>query len=84
VKEKVLKKFTVEQLKDESHSILFAKIFVALFLTFLMITAIYQSYLSAFVCSFLLLGIVGIAHNFVHHKENPYRYLFLLAGFTHT
>ncbi len=27
---------------------------------------------------------VGIAHNFVHHKDNNYKYLFLLAGFTHT
>lgn len=57
---------------------------MVLFFTFLTIAALYQSYLAAAVCSFLLLGIVGIAHNFVHHKDNKFKYMFLLAGFTHT
>ena len=65
-------------------SINYAKIFLGLFITFLTLAAVYHSYLSAAVCSFLLLGIIGIAHNFVHHKDNPYKYFFLLAGFTHT
>ena len=84
VKEKVLKKFTVDELKDETHSKMYTQIFLGLFFVFLTIAAMFQSYLAAGVCSFLLLGIVGIAHNFVHHKTNYYQYMFLLAGFTHS
>jgi len=68
---------------DETQSKLYAKVFLTLFFVFLTIAAFYQSYLAAGVCSFLLLGIVGVAHNFVHHKTNSYQYMFLLAGFTH-
>lgn len=57
--------------------------FITLFLIFLTLSAVWKSYLCAAVCSFLLLGIVGIGHNFVHHRDNYFKYAFLLAGFTH-
>ena len=46
--------------------------------------AIYQnSYLLALLCAPLMVGLVGVGHNFVHHKESIYRYFLLLVGFTH-
>lgn len=42
-----------------------------------------HSYLLALVCTPLLLGVLGVAHNFIHHKESAFRYFFFPTGFTH-
>jgi len=57
-------------------------ILLSLFAVFLTLSAMWSSYLMATVCSFLLIGIMGIGHNFVHHKDNIYQYFLLLCGFT--
>ncbi len=44
---------------------------------------VYIPYLYGAVTSFLLLGMLGIGHNFVHHKQNIFRYFFSATGFTH-
>jgi hypothetical protein len=77
-----LEKFTVEEIKNWDKSKFYAHIFIVLFVVFLTIAAYFESYLSAAVCSFLLLGIMGIGHNFVHRKDNIYKYFLLAAGFT--
>lgn len=45
--------------------------------------ASYLPYVFGACCSVLLIGMVGIGHNFVHHKDNPFKYFFALTGFTH-
>jgi hypothetical protein len=48
-------------------------------------TAIYKnSFLFAVLCAPLMIGLVGIGHNFIHHHESWYRYFLLLVGFTDT
>ena len=42
-----------------------------------------MTYLYAAMTAFLLIGVMGIGHNFVHHKDNIYKYFFVLTGFTH-
>ena len=46
-------------------------------------TAITQSYILAIVCGLLLYPIMGVAHNFIHMKNHPFRFLWLFTGFTH-
>jgi hypothetical protein len=45
-------------------------------------TGIYSSYLLAFICGYLILGVTGVAHNFVHMRPSIFKYLYLVTGFT--
>lgn len=55
----------------------------AVWLACLTVALIKNSYLFGALCAPLMVGLVGVAHNFVHHKQSFYRYFFLLVGFTH-
>ena len=52
-------------------------------LIFILSAIYYQSLVLSLLCAPLMMGVVGIGHNFVHHKEGPFRYFLLLTGFTH-
>jgi fatty acid desaturase len=40
-------------------------------------------YLFGACCSLLLIGMVGIGHNFIHHRDNIFKYFHCATGFTH-
>jgi hypothetical protein len=42
-----------------------------------------RSYIAAAITGFILVGVVGEGHNFMHQKLNSFRYMFALTGFTH-
>jgi len=37
----------------------------------------------AAISGILLFPMVGIGHNFVHMKNHPFKYFYLMTGFTH-
>jgi hypothetical protein len=44
-------------------------------------TAYTGSYILGFATACMLISMLGIGHNFVHHKDSPYRFTFLFTGF---
>ena len=42
-----------------------------------------MTYLYAAISAYLMIGMIGVGHNFVHHKENLFKYFFIVTGFTH-
>jgi len=45
-------------------------------------SAIYQSYSLGILCGILVYALVGVGHNFIHMKNNFYKYLFLMTGYS--
>jgi fatty acid desaturase len=43
----------------------------------------YLPYCFGAICSLFLISMVGIGHNFIHHKQNIFKYCLTLTGFTH-
>lgn len=43
----------------------------------------YLPYFFGACCSVLLIGMVGIGHNFIHHRDNYFKYFHCATGFTH-
>ncbi len=43
----------------------------------------YMPYVYGSFCSLLLIGMVGIGHNLIHHRHNYFKYLLIITGFTH-
>jgi len=82
---------TVSEIQNESKSKISAIIILSLFFLFLGLatasidisTNSKTPYIFASLCSIMLVGILGIGHNFVHHRTNNFKYFFLLTGFTH-
>lgn len=62
---------------------MYAWIILGAWILCIFMTIYRNSYLLALVCAPLMVGLVGVGHNFVHHKESIYRYFLLLVGFTH-
>ena len=60
-----------------------AKILIVVWIALFIITGIYKSFILAAMCGFLLLGVTGIAHNFVHQKPSIYRFYYSFTGLTH-
>ena len=58
-------------------------IIIGIWLCLLVLTGYYQSLILAVLCGFFIYPIVGVAHNFVHMKNHPFRFLWLFTGFTH-
>ena len=84
LKRRVLEKYSLKEIQDESQSKVYGVILaVALFIC-LSLALYFHSYLLGMLCSPIMIGIIGVAHNFVHHKESPFRYLFFPTGFTHS
>lgn len=46
-------------------------------------TGYFQSFLMAVICGLSIYPILGVAHNFLHMKDHPFRFLWLFTGFTH-
>lgn len=77
-KRRVLEKFSVEQIQDETESIRSAKIVLGSFLLFTLLTAYFINYsvlpyVLAVFSAISLIGMIGISHNFVHHKNNLFK-----------
>ena len=83
LKRRVLQKYSLKEMQDETHSKLLGIGILIAWIICITLTIANHSYLWAMVCAPLMVGLVGIGHNFVHHKENPFRYFFFLTGFTH-
>lgn len=91
IKRRVLERLSIKEIQSETVSKIYGCIFLAFFLVALIVTAksidmenpSNMTYLYAAIAAFQLIGIVGIAHNFVHHKSNLFKYFFVLTGFTH-
>lgn len=73
---------SVKEIQDGSVSKRRAYIILVAFIVTLLTTAYTSSYIAAACCSILLLGMLGIGHNFIHHKTNPFRHFYLPTGFT--
>ena len=82
---------SVAQIQSEQKSKIHAFIILGLLLLSIFITAKtinmpehpYLPYIFCSLASILLVGMVGIGHNFVHHKQNYFKYFFVATGFTH-
>lgn len=81
VKRKVMAKWSKEYLQDETVSKNYAKILLAMILAFMFATAYTGSYFFALGYALMLVSMLGIGHNFVHHRTSPYRFFFLPTGF---
>lgn len=82
---------SIEEIQSESSSKLYAFILLALLATFLGLTAASinvenptkWTYAFAAIAAYLMISMIGIGHNFVHHKSNYFKYFFVITGFTH-
>lgn len=82
---------SVFDIQNEATSKKYGLILLSLFLVFLGLSAAsidvengsLKPYFFAAFCSLILVGLIGIGHNFVHHKANYFKYYFVFAGFTH-
>lgn len=83
VKKRLMKTYSAAVLQDSSQSVVEGSLFVVLWLFCFLLMGIYESSLLAVVCGALIYPIVGVAHNFVHMKNHPFRFLWLTTGFTH-
>lgn len=80
----------IEEIRSETKSKIFALIILSLLLTSLTITTKYldvqnpfMSYVWAAITSSFLIGMIGIGHNFIHHKQGYFKYFYIITGFTH-
>lgn len=91
VKREMLKEMTVEEIQDETQSKRSAIIILGLLVFSLLLTAAsidaqhasWLPYVFGSLCSLFLIGMVGIGHNFIHHKDNVFKYFHCATGFTH-
>ena len=91
VKRELLKEMTVKEIQDETTSkiygiILFVLLCLCIGLSAYTIDAERKSYLPYFfgaLSSLFLISMVGIGHNFIHHKPTVFKYFLTLTGFTH-
>lgn len=52
------------------------------FVVMVTLTAYCGSYILAMVSGVMVMGLFGVMHNFLHHKENMYSSLVRLTGFS--
>jgi hypothetical protein len=82
---------SVQEIQSESQSKIYAFILLAMFFTSLGLTAASinmenptnLTYVFAAVTAFMLISMIGVGHNFVHHRSNLFKYFFVASGFTH-
>lgn len=82
---------TVEEIQSETKSKIHGLIILGLLLFFIGMTTYsidpalesYKPYIFGVLVSLLLIGMVGIGHNFIHHKQNVFKYFLTATGFTH-
>ena len=82
---------TIEEIQSETKSKINAFILLGLLALFIGLTAYsideekksYLPYFFGAISSLFLISMVGIGHNFVHHKANYFTYCLTLTGFTH-
>ena len=54
----------------------------SLFVIFVTLSAIWSSYILAIVSGILVIGLFGVMHNFLHHKEGIYSNFIKLTGYS--
>ena len=79
----MLSKYSAAELQDNSRTRVLAGINLVVFLISFMLTCYTHSYMMATLTGYMMVILVGMGHNFVHQKENPWRYLFEFTGFSH-
>ena len=90
VKREMLQEMTIEEIQSETKSKIYAVFFLLMFAIFLWLSAssidpALESnipYVYGLFCSLFLVSFLGIAHNFVHHKDNAFKYIYVMTGFT--
>lgn len=82
VKKRLLERYSAKELQDSSRTKTISFAIVAAWFLSLILTGYYQSYVLALICGYLIFPVVGVAHNFVHMKNNPFKYLYLVTGFS--
>lgn len=70
-------------LQNSEQSTKIGTFFLILWAIAFALTGLYQSTLLAALCGALIYPLAGVAHNFLHMKNHPFRFLWLLSGFTH-
>jgi hypothetical protein len=83
VKRKVLEQYSPQQLQDWSGSVYNGMLLISISLVLFILSGVLQSYLLAAVCGLSLYPLLGVAHNFIHMRWHPLRYLWMATGFTH-
>jgi hypothetical protein len=78
----MLSKFTINLLQDCSKTEKIGLILFSIWLFCFVMSAINESYILAMICGYMMLGVTGIAHNFIHMKPHPFKYFYLVTGFT--
>jgi hypothetical protein len=92
VKREMLQEMTIEEIQSETKSkiqgiILFCLLILSVCLVNYTIDEerkSYWPYIIGMSTSLFLISMVGIGHNFVHHKENIFQWCLSLTGFTHS
>jgi phosphoglycerol transferase MdoB-like AlkP superfamily enzyme len=69
--------------QDWSNSVNDGLLLLAIWLVLFILSGVLHSYLFAILCGLSMYPIMGVAHNFIHMRWHPFRYLWLLTGFTH-
>jgi hypothetical protein len=82
VKRRVLEKYTPEEIQNENKSKMYAGTILMLWILCLVAVLLTKSVVPAVLAALPMVGLVGIGHNFVHHKESIFRYFFSFGGFT--
>ena len=82
---------SIQEIQDESQSKRHAYIIFGLLLMVISLIAIsihvardsWYPFIFSALCSIPLIGMIGIGHNFIHHRENNFKYFYVITGFTH-
>lgn len=83
VKRRVLKEYHPDQIQDWSKSVMNGVILIIVFLTLFVLSGLLHSHLLAILTGLSMCPLLGIAHNFIHMRWHPFRYLWMVTGFTH-
>lgn len=77
-----MKTYQPKQLQDWSKSVKDGVVFLSIWLILFVLASIFQSYLLSVLCGLSIFPLLGVGHNFLHMKHHPFRYLWLMTGFT--
>ena len=57
-------------------------LFFGIWLALLILASKYHSYALLVLGGYMMIPVVGIAHNFVHLKPSAFKYMYLVVGFS--
>jgi hypothetical protein len=83
VKRRALKEYTPGDIQDWSKSVNNGLFLIFVFIALFVLSGLFRSYMLAILCGLSMCPLLGIAHNFIHMRWHPFRYLWMVTGFTH-